>query len=103
MYLDGCFMLSEKNQDYYHEECIKLIPNNAKKILIIGGGDCAIAKLISKHFSVKQIDIAEIDKKVVDISKNIFQNILVTKKDENEGKHNQEDDMLYLKASEDKK
>ena len=32
MYLDGCFMLSEKNQDYYHEECIKLIPNNAKNI-----------------------------------------------------------------------
>ena len=46
-----CF---QRRINYYHEECIKLIPNNAKKILIIGGGDCAIAKLISKHFSVNK-------------------------------------------------
>ena len=100
MYLDGCFMLSEKNQDYYHEECIKLIPNNAKTILIIGGGDCAIAKLISKHFSVQQIDIVEIDKKVVDISKKYFPKHFNYKKDEKmKVKIIIEDGYAYLKAS----
>ena len=37
MYLDGCFMLSEKNQDYYHDACINIVPSSVKKILIIGG------------------------------------------------------------------
>lgn len=103
MYLDGCFMLSEKNQDYYHEECVKLIPNNAKKILIIGGGDCAIAKLISKHFSVEQIDVVEIDKKVVDISKKYFPKHFNYKKDEKMRVNIIiEDGYAYLKASDKK-
>ena len=72
MYLDGCFMLSEKNKDYYHDECIKLIPKGAKNILIIGGGDCAIAKLLSNQSSVKEIDIVEIDKQVVLLSQKYF-------------------------------
>ena len=103
MYLDGCFMLSEKNQDYYHEECIKLIPKNVKKILIIGGGDCAIAKLISKSFSVELIDIVEIDKKVVDISKRYFPKNFNFKNKENM-KVNIiiEDGYAYLKASDKK-
>ena len=100
MYLDGCFMLSERNQDYYHEECIKLIPKNAKRILIIGGGDGAIAKLISKKFSVGQIDIVEIDKKVVEISEKYFPKHFNYKKDE-KMKVNIiiEDGYAYLKAS----
>ena len=100
MYLDGCFMLSEKNQNYYHEECIKIVPKNAKRILIIGGGDGAIAKLISKKFSVGQIDIVEIDKKVVEISEKYFPKHFNYKKDE-KMKVNIiiEDGYAYLKAS----
>ena len=37
LYLDGCFMLSQINQDFYHNECLSLIPKNVRKILIIGG------------------------------------------------------------------
>ena len=29
LYLDGCFMLSEKNQDFYHNECVSLTPKKA--------------------------------------------------------------------------
>ena len=33
MYLNGCFMLTEKNQDFYHNECLNLVPKKAKNIL----------------------------------------------------------------------
>jgi spermidine synthase len=38
------------------------------KILIIGGGDGGVLREVSRHSSVEQIDICEIDKMVVDVS-----------------------------------
>ena len=70
--LDGCFMLSEKNQDYYHNECIDLTPKKSKNILIIGGGDYGIASLLIRRNKNTKITIVEIDKKVVDVSKEYF-------------------------------
>lgn len=103
MYLDGCFMLSEKNQNYYHEECIKLVPKKAKKILIIGGGDCGIAKLILNKLLVNKIDVVEIDKQVVDVSKKYFSNNFNYKKGEKK-KINIiiEDGYEFLKTSQEK-
>ncbi len=72
MYLDGCFMLSERNQDYYHVECISLIPSSAKNILIIGGGDYAIASKLAKQRGIKSIQIVEIDIEVINLSKKYF-------------------------------
>ena len=72
MYLDGCFMLAEKNQDFYHDACKYLTPKSAKKILIIGGGDHALAHSISKSMNVNTIDIVEIDRNVVAVSKKYF-------------------------------
>ena len=74
LYLDGCFMLSEKNQDYYHNECINLISKNTKNILIIGGGDFAIAAQLVKRKGIKNITIVEIDNKVIEISRKYFPN-----------------------------
>ena len=72
MYLDGCFMLSEKNQDYYHDKCISLIPTSAKNILVIGGGDNAIASRLAMKKEVSSIEVVEIDVDVVNISKKYF-------------------------------
>ena len=72
LYLDGCFMLSEKNQDYYHNECLNLVSKSVKNILIIGGGDFAIAAKLIKRKGIKNITIVEIDPKVVEISKKYF-------------------------------
>ncbi len=103
MYLDGCFMLSEKNQNYYHEECIKIVPKNAKKILIIGGGDCGIAKLILNKLFVNKIDVVEIDKQVVDASKKYFSNNFNYKKsDKNKINIIVEDGYKFLKTSQEK-
>ena len=74
MYLDGCFMLSERNQDYYHKECINLVPSYVKNILIIGGGDYAIASKLATQRGIKSIHIVEIDIEVVNLSRIYFPN-----------------------------
>ena len=74
MYLDGCFMLSERNQDYYHAKCISLIPSSLENILIIGGGDYAIASKLAIQRGIKSIRIVEIDIEVIDLSRKYFPN-----------------------------
>ena len=74
MYLDGCFMLSERNQDYYHDKCISLVPSSVKNILIIGGGDYAIASKLAVQIGIKSVQIVEIDIEVIKISKKYFPN-----------------------------
>ena len=72
MYLDGCFMLSERNQDYYHDKCISLVPSSVNNILIIGGGDYAIASKLATQKGIKSIQIVEIDIEVINLSKKYF-------------------------------
>jgi|TARA_A100001015_G_scaffold43222_1_gene47511 spermidine synthase len=72
LYLDGCFMLSETNQDYYHNTCLNLTTKKSKNILIIGGGDYAIASMLVRRNSNTKITIVEIDEKVVQVSKKYF-------------------------------
>ena len=74
MYLDGCFMLSERNQNYYHDKCISLVPSSVKNVLIIGGGDYAIASKLAIQRGIKSIQIVEIDIEVINISKRYFPN-----------------------------
>ena len=74
MYLDGCFMLSERNQDYYHDKCISLVPSSLKNILIIGGGDYAIASKLAVQIGIESVQIVEIDIEVIKISKKYFPN-----------------------------
>ena len=98
LYLDSCFMLSEKNQDYYHNECINLIPETCKNVLIIGGGDYGIAAKLIKRKEKKNITIVEIDPKVVEVSKKYFPKNF--QHNENNRIHLvQEDGMLFLKKN----
>ena len=39
------------------------------QVLVIGGGDGGVLREVARHSSVEQIDICEIDKMVVDVSK----------------------------------
>ena len=81
LYLDGCFMLSQMNQDFYHNECLNLTPRNIRKILIIGGGDFAIASMLARKESVAEITVVEIDDAVVNVSKKYFpENFKLTEK-----------------------
>ncbi|XOB40735.1 MAG: polyamine aminopropyltransferase [Candidatus Nealsonbacteria bacterium] len=69
--LDGILQLSEKYEFIYHE-MISHLPlfyhPNPKRILIIGGGDGGVLREVLKH-SLKEIFLAELDSKVVEVSK----------------------------------
>lgn len=45
------------------------------KVLLIGGGDGGILREFSRHSSVQQIDICEIDTMLVDVSKKFYMKI----------------------------
>jgi spermidine synthase len=50
---------------------------NPKKVLVIGGGDGGVLREVSRHPSVEQIDICEIDNMVVEVSKEYFPSVAV--------------------------
>ncbi|KAH7291442.1 hypothetical protein KP509_29G017000 [Ceratopteris richardii] len=78
--LDGVTQLTERDECSYQEMITHLplcsIPN-PKKVLVIGGGDGGVLREIERHDSVEQIDICEIDKMVVDVSKKFFPQLAV--------------------------
>ncbi|KAK4841360.1 hypothetical protein QYF36_003235 [Acer negundo] len=78
--LDGVIQLTERDECAYQEMITHLplcsIPN-PKKVLVIGGGDGGVLREVSRHSSVEQIDICEIDKMVVDVSKQFFPSVAV--------------------------
>jgi len=78
MALDGCFMVSEKEEFVYHEMLTHIplfthpFPEN---VLIIGGGDGGTAREVLKHKTVKNVDFVEIDEEVYNVSKKYFKNL----------------------------
>jgi len=69
--LDGIVQLTERDEFIYHEMMANLplfSHPNPKKVLIIGGGDGGTLREVLKH-PAEKIDLVEIDKKVIEISK----------------------------------
>lgn len=81
--LDDCFMLTEKNNDQYHNKCVSLIDNKGKglDLLIIGGGDYGIIKGLFKSLNIKSIKIVEIDEAVLTVCKRFFPSFYKLKKE----------------------
>jgi len=78
MALDGCFMVSEKEEFVYHEMLthIPLFTHpSPENVLIIGGGDGGTAREVLKHKTVKNVDFVEIDEEVYNVSKKYFKNL----------------------------
>ena len=76
--LDGVIQLTEFDEANYHE-MIAHVPlrthNTPDNVLVIGGGDGGAVREILKHKQVKNIDLVEIDNKVIEISKKYFPEI----------------------------
>ena len=85
--LDGIIQITEKDEAAYSEmlahPAIKIL-KNLKEVLIIGGGDGAVAEEVLKYNFIKRIDLVDIDEEVVKLSKKYFKKInknsLVNKK-----------------------
>jgi len=73
--IDGIIMLTEADEFCYHEMIAHVplcVHPKTQKVLVIGGGDGGAVREILKHDNVKEVDVCEIDEKVIEISKRHF-------------------------------
>ncbi|MCI1956301.1 MAG: polyamine aminopropyltransferase [Oscillospiraceae bacterium] len=66
--LDGYMMLTEKDECIYHEMIVHVpmaVNPQAKRVLVIGGGDGGAVRELTRYRSVEKIDLVEIDREVV--------------------------------------
>jgi len=77
MALDGVVQTTERDEFIYHEMMthVPLLAHGAaKKVLIIGGGDGAMLREVSRHKNIEQITMVEIDAGVVNFCKQYLPN-----------------------------
>jgi spermidine synthase len=70
--LDGMVMTTDKDEFVYHEMITHLAMNthpNPKQVLVVGGGDGGAIREILKYSSVERAVLAEIDGRVIEVSK----------------------------------
>jgi spermidine synthase len=75
MVIDGCTMVSTRDNFFYHEmmshPALYTHPN-PKRVWIIGGGDCGTLKEVLKHPTVEQAIQIDIDERVTRLSEIYF-------------------------------
>lgn len=70
--LDDIIQITEKDDPFYQEMMVHvplLAHGNAKKVLVIGGGDGGVIREVLKHKTVEEVTMVEIDPDVVSFSK----------------------------------
>lgn len=69
--LDGIVQLTEEDEGIYHEWIahwpLFALKRPARHVLIIGGGDCGVAREVLRHKSVERVTMVEIDRLVCDL------------------------------------
>ncbi|OEH85390.1 spermidine synthase [Desulfuribacillus stibiiarsenatis] len=76
--LDGMVMTTDKDEFVYHEMISHVAMNthpNPKKVLVVGGGDGGAIREIIKYPSVVKAVLAEIDGRVIEVSKKYLPDI----------------------------
>ena len=70
--LDGLMMVTEKDEFIYHDMIthVAMATNpSIKKVLVVGGGDGGTVRELTRYSHIEKIDMVEIDKLVVDVSR----------------------------------
>ena len=76
--IDGVIMLTEADEFCYHEMIVHVplcVHPDAEKVLVIGGGDGGTVREVLKHDNIKQVEVCELDEKVIELSKKHFPNL----------------------------
>lgn len=84
MVIDGCVMLTTRDNFLYHEMMSHpalFTHPNPKKVVIIGGGDCGTLKEVLKHSSVESAVQVDIDEWVTKFSETHFPELCTSNKD----------------------
>ena len=75
MVLDNEIQLCDHDENTYHEYIVHFPAaylSKLERVLIVGGGDCMVLREVMKYPSIKHVDMLEIDKQVIDVSKRYF-------------------------------
>ncbi len=75
MVIDGCTMVSTRDNFFYHEMMshpVLYTHPNPKRVWIIGGGDCGTLREVLKHPSVEQAVQIDIDERVTRLAEIYF-------------------------------
>lgn len=78
MRIDGCNMVSERDEFFYHEALVHPAATahaHPREVLIVGGGDGGSAEEVLKHVTVTSITLVELDQAVIDAAKRHFQSV----------------------------
>lgn len=70
--LDGYLMLTEKDEFIYHEMITHVpmaVHPHVKDVLVIGAGDGGVIRELTRYPEIERIDLVEIDKEVIEASK----------------------------------
>lgn len=73
--LDHTFNVSTEMEEFYHEPMAHIpvgLVENAKDVLIIGGGDFGVAKHLMKHKSLNSVTKCELDGDVIKVCREFF-------------------------------
>lgn len=98
--LDGVVQYTEKEEFIYHETLAHIplftLPN-PKNVLIIGGGDCGVAREVLKHKTVQSVILVDIDKMVTEVSKKYFYHLYKDAFEDSRLKILHEDGLKFVK------
>lgn len=100
--LDGLMMVTEKDEFIYHDMIVHVpmaTNPNIKKVLVIGAGDGGTIRELTRYASIEQIDMVEIDKRVVDICREYFP-ITACKLDDERVNKFYEDGLKFVRGKE---
>lgn len=75
MVIDGCVMLTTRDNFFYHEMMTHpalFTHPRAKRVVIIGGGDCGTLREVLRHDEVEHVVQVEIDERVTRLAEQYF-------------------------------
>jgi spermidine synthase len=84
MVIDGCVMLTQRDNFFYHEMIshpILFTHPNPQEIVIIGGGDCGTLCEVLKHRKVQKVTQIDIDERVTRLAEKYFPELCVSNHD----------------------
>ena len=84
MVLDGCVMLTDRDNFLYHEMIAHpalFTHQDPKRVVIIGGGDCGTLKEVLRHAGVEKVTQIDIDEEVTKASQRFFPSLVASNND----------------------
>lgn len=84
MVLDGCVMLTDRDNFLYHEMIAHpalFTHQEPKRVVIIGGGDCGTLKEVLRHPGVEKVTQIDIDEEVTKAAERFFPALVASNND----------------------